>query len=271
MKTAVVFDSAGTLLHTYRVAKDIINNSIVEGVETTTLTCSAKGRALVLLYAHSQNIINESEEELLSRYLKNNNINFGVACSCGVVTMNEVSEILYSDCEAKINDLQTCIKAVWDCCKKLPVVAMNSGVIVNKNIGRIEYTITSGGRPFSGAKKTIQALQEMDIATYVASGDRTDKLMKMADYLGIPHGNVHGVATPSIKAQVVKDLKAEYDTVIMVGDGVNDISAMKEADVAILTEQQKGKKPQILIQSADYIIKEVSEVIEISAKYKNFK
>ncbi|MDD3407660.1 MAG: HAD family hydrolase, partial [Methanomicrobium sp.] len=90
-------------------------------------------------------------------------------------------------------------------------------------------------------------------------------------YLGIPHGNVHGVATPSIKAQVVKDLKAEYDTVIMVGDGVNDISAMKEADVAILTEQQKGKKPQILIQSADYIIKEVSEVIEISAKYKNFK
>ncbi|WFN35867.1 HAD family hydrolase [Methanomicrobium antiquum] len=266
MKTAVVFDSAGTLLHTYRVAKDIINDSMVEGVETTTLTCSAKGRALVLLYAHSKNIINEPESELLSSYLKFNGITFGVACSCGVVTIGDVSDILYSDEVAKTGDLQTCIRKVWSCCKKLPVVAMNSGVIVNKNIGRIEYAITSGGRPFSGAKKTIQTLQEMDIATYVASGDRTDKLMKMADYLGIPHGNVHGVSTPSIKAQIVKDLKEVYENVIMVGDGVNDIAAMKEADIAILTEQQKGKKPKILVEAADYIINDVSEVIEIAKK-----
>ena len=167
MTTAVVFDSAGTLLHTYRVAKDIVNNKIVEGVETTTLTCSARGRALILLYAHSQNIINASGEELLSSYLKNKNIKFGVACSCGVVTMSEISDILYSDNNAKVADLQTCIKSVWSCCRKLPVVAMNSGVIVNKNINRIEYAITSGGRPFSGAKKTIQTLQEMDIATYL--------------------------------------------------------------------------------------------------------
>ncbi|MDD4127182.1 MAG: HAD family hydrolase [Methanomicrobium sp.] len=271
MKTAVVFDSAGTLLHTYRIARDVINNSIVEGVETTTLTCSAKGRALVLLYAHSKNIINAPEEEILSSYLKANNINFGVACSCGVVTITEVSDILYSDSTAKISDLQICIKSVWNCCKKLPVVAMNSGVIVNKNLNRIEYVITSGGRPFSGAKKTIQTLQEMDIATYVASGDRTDKLMKMADYLGIPHGNVHGVATPSMKAQVVKDLKTLYDNVIMVGDGVNDIAAMKEADIAILTEQQKGKKPKILIEAADYIIKDVSEVVNITAKSSNLQ
>lgn len=266
MTTAVVFDSAGTLLHTYRIAKDIINNKIVEGVETTTLTCSARGRALVLLYVHSQNIVNAPGEELLSSYLNDKDIKFGVACSCGVVTMSEVSDILYSDNEAKLNDLQTCIKSVWSCCKKLPVVAMNSGVIVNKNINRIEYAITSGGRPFSGAKRTIQTLQEMDIATYVASGDRTDKLMKMADYLGIPHGNVHGVATPSIKAQIVRDLKTQYDRVIMVGDGVNDISAMKEADIAILTEQQKSRKPAILIKAADYIIKDVSEVVEIVVK-----
>ncbi|MBN2734163.1 MAG: HAD family hydrolase [Methanomicrobiaceae archaeon] len=264
MRTAVVFDSAGTLLHTYRIAKDILNNKTVEGVETTTLTCSARGRALVLLYAHSQNIVNAPGEELLSSYLSNNRIKFGIACSCGVVSMSEVSDILYSDNEAKLADLQSCIKSVWNCCKKLPVVAMNSGVIVNKNINRIEYAITSGGRPFSGAKKTIQTLQEMDIATYVASGDRTDKLMKMADYLGIPHGNIHGVATPSMKAQIVRDLKLQYDKVIMVGDGVNDISAMKEADIAILTEQQKSKKPAVLLNAADFIITDVSEVIGIA-------
>ncbi|MBP2132911.1 Cu+-exporting ATPase [Methanomicrobium sp. W14] len=267
MKAAIVFDSAGTLLRTYRIARNVSEKNIVKGVETTTLTCSEKGRALILLYAHSKSIIDAPENELLSSFLKSNKIHFGVACSCGVVTMTEISEILDSDSTATTGDLQACIRKVWNSCKKLPVVAMSSGVIVNKNLKNIEYTITSGGRPFSGAKKTIQTLQEMNIATYVASGDRTDKLLKMADYLGIPHGNVHGISTPSVKAQVVKDLKKEYDTVFMVGDGVNDIAAMKEADVSVLTEQQNSRKPKVLVESADHIIKEVSEVIGIAEKY----
>ncbi|WOF15712.1 HAD family hydrolase [Methanoplanus sp. FWC-SCC4] len=263
MTTAVVFDSAGTLLRTYRVARDISNNKIVEGVETTTLTCSAKGRALILLYAHSQDIVDAPYEKLLSKYLEENKISFGIACSCGIVTADEVSALLYKDKNAQVSDLQTCIKMVWNCCKKLPVVAMNSGVIVNKYTGGIEFAITSGGRPFSNARATIQKLQQMEVATYVASGDRTDKLMKMADYLGIPHGNIHGVATPSIKAQVVEDLRVHYDNVVMVGDGVNDIAAMKVADIAILTEQQQKQKPRILVDAADYIIKDVSEVTGI--------
>jgi len=52
----------------------------------------------------------------------------------------------------------------------------------------------------------------------------------------------------------------------MVGDGINDLTAMKEADIAILTEQQYSKKPKILEDEADYIIKDVSEVIDIVKK-----
>jgi Cu+-exporting ATPase len=269
MTLAVVFDSAGTLLHTLRVAKDIPKNRIVEGVETTTLTCSEEGRSLILLYVNSKELIKADPGRLLSDYLNENKVSFGLACSSIVTTTEEISELLYGDEKATCEDLQTCIRKVWNCCKKMPVVALNNGVIVNKEINAIEFAITSGGRPFSNAKDTIRLLHENNIATYVASGDRTDKLIKMADYLGIPHGNVHGVATPRIKAQIVSGLKEEYDRVVMVGDGINDLTAMRESDIAILTEQQYDKKPKVLEEAADFIIKDVSEVFEIAKMYNS--
>jgi len=49
----------------------------------------------------------------------------------------------------------------------------------------------------------------------------------------------------------------------MVGDGINDLCAMKRADIAILTEEQPGDKPAELYQAADHVVKNVREVIEI--------
>ena len=84
----MVFDSAGTLLYTYRVAKDIQNNRVIEGVETTTLTCSEKGRALILLYVNSREIMKANPEMLLSEYLKEKKINFGGAKKCAGCYLN---------------------------------------------------------------------------------------------------------------------------------------------------------------------------------------
>jgi Cu+-exporting ATPase len=85
----------------------------------------------------------------------------------------------------------------------------------------------------------------------------------MADHLGIPRDRVYGVATPTVKAQIVNDLRQEYDRVLMVGDGINDLHAMRNADIAILTIQQPGERPEELFKEADYIVKNVSEVVTI--------
>ncbi|MDG6257583.1 MAG: HAD-IC family P-type ATPase [Methanomicrobiaceae archaeon] len=266
MSIAVVFDSAGTLLRTFRVAKDIRKGEIIEDVETTTLAYSCEERALVTLYLHSMDVMEAPAEQLLSEFLTSRQIGFGIACAWQVVTAEDVAAILYHDRLASVGDLQDCIRRVWGICKREVVVALASGVMINQMMEAIEYTITSGGRPFGGARETIRELHKMGIASYVASGDRTDKLVRMADYLGIPHDNVHGVATPSIKAQVVRDLKSQYDTVVMVGDGINDLTALREADVAILSEQQSCNKPQALIDAADHIVRSVTEVADIVRK-----
>jgi Cu+-exporting ATPase len=103
----------------------------------------------------------------------------------------------------------------------------------------------------------------MGVPTFIASGDRVTKLERMADHFGIPRDRVYGVATPTVKAQIVNDLRQEYDRVLMVGDGINDISAMRNADIAILTIQQPGDRPEELYKAADHVVKNVSDVVAI--------
>jgi Cu+-exporting ATPase len=263
MSVAVVFDSAGTLLNTYRVAKDICNKKLLPGIETTTLTFSSPDRVLVVLPVKSKMMIDTPSDTLLSDYLIEHNMSFGVSCTRRITTAEEIGDVLYADKTARVGDLQECIRNVWTVCKAESVVTMNSGAIINMSLGAVEFTITAGGWPFDGAKETITSLHRMGVPTFIASGDRVTKLEKMADHLGIPRDRVYGVATPTVKAQIVSDLKQEYDKVLMVGDGINDLCAMRNADIAILTIQQAGDRPEELYAAADFVVKDVGAVLPI--------
>jgi len=263
MSVAVVFDSAGTLLNTYRVAKDICHKKLLPGIETTTLTFSSPDRVLVVLPVQSKQMINTPSDMLLSEYLMQHDMGFGVSCTRKIITAEEIGDILYADKRARVGDLQECIRNVWTVCKAESIVTLNSGAIINMALGAVEFTITAGGWPFDGAKETISALHRMGVPTFIASGDRVTKLEKMADHLGIPRDRVYGVATPTVKAQIISDLKQEYDQVLMVGDGINDLCALRNADVAILTVQQAGDRPEELYTAADHIVKDVGAVLPI--------
>ncbi|MDO9540318.1 MAG: HAD family hydrolase [Methanocalculus sp.] len=264
MTIAVVFDSAGTLLRTYRVVKDIREDTIRKDIETTTLTFHDADRILVLINVHSQEVMKADSCQLLSEFLIEHRIDFGISCGRRVITQEEVAGILYHENGACVGDLQDTIRDVWIRCSQIkPIMAINSGVILNLRTRSIEYTITAGGSPFPGAKETITRLHQMGVATFIASGDRGSKLERMGDFLGIPHDRIYGVATPTMKAEIVKELKQVYTTVLMVGDGINDLRAMREADIAILSEQQPGERIEALKTAADYTIKEVYEVISI--------
>ena len=263
MSIAVVFDSAGTLLNTYRVAKDICNQKLLPGIETTTLTFSSPDRVLIVLPVHSQDLLATPPEALLSEYLVRHDIGFGISCTRKITTADEIGDILYADDSTRVGDLQECIRNVWTVCREESVVTLNSGAIINMAQRRIEFAITAGGWPFEGAKEAITALHRMGVPTFIASGDRVTKLERMADHLGIPRDRVYGVATPTVKAQIVSDLRQEYDRVLMVGDGINDLCAMRNADIAILTIQQPGDRPEDLYKEADYVVKSVGEVVTI--------
>jgi soluble P-type ATPase len=263
MSVAVVFDSAGTLLNTYRVAKDIRNQKLLPGIETTTLTFSSPDRVLIVIPVHSKDLMAAPRDAILSEYLVRHDIGFGISCTRKITTADEIGDILYTDDRARVGDLQECIRNVWTVCKEESVVTLNSGAIINMAQRGIEFAITAGGWPFTGAKEAVTALHRMGVPTFIASGDRVTKLERMADHLGIPRDRVYGVATPTVKAQIISDLRQEYDRVLMVGDGINDLNAMRNADIAILTVQQPGDRPEELYKEADYVVKNVGEVVTI--------
>jgi len=263
MTVAVVFDSAGTLLATYRVAKDVARQELLPGIETTTLTFASAERVLIVLPVHSKHIIAAPPEMLLSEYLTQNQIGFGISCTRKILTAEDIGDLLYADRRAMVADLQECIKNVWGACRGEFMLTLNSGAILNMAQRSIEFAITAGGWPFEGAKETITTLHRLGIPTFIASGDRSTKLEIMADHLGIPRDRVNGVATPSVKAQIVADLRKEYDHVVMVGDGINDLAALLQADTAILTVQQPGSRPEELYSAADHVITHVRDVLPI--------
>jgi soluble P-type ATPase len=260
---AVVFDSAGTLLRTYRVVKNIPSGELLLDVETTAITAASDDRALLVLNVRSRDVMKGPPDLLLSEYLGTHQVSFGVSCANRVFTHGDLADLLYGDRGAKVSDLQECIREVWERCRLEALVVIDSGVILNFSPGIIEFTVTSGGRPFAGAVETIEELHRMGVATFIASGDRASKLERIADNLGIPRDHVHGVATPSIKARIVEDLKERHDLVVMVGDGINDLPALERADVSVLTLQQPGEKPEMLFRASDHVVPRVRDVVTI--------
>jgi Cu+-exporting ATPase len=263
MQVAVVFDSAGTLLRTYRVVKDVRSGEMLMDIETTMLTFADPDRVLCVLHGHARDFMKAPPETLVSDYLRERRIGFGISCTRRVVERETVKAILRDDKNATLGDMQECMRIIWPEIKDKEIVALNNGLIVHTGHKTIEFCVTAGGTPFQGAKETITCLHHMGVFTYIASGDREAKLERMADYLGIPRDRVFGVATPAIKEKIILDLKQQYDIVVMVGDSINDLRAMRAADIAVLSCEQPSVKPRELTLEADHCIRDLRAVLDI--------
>jgi Cu+-exporting ATPase len=81
--------------------------------------------------------------------------------------------------------------------------------------------------------------------------------------LGFDLERVYSVSSPKRKAEIVMDLKKNYRRVVMIGDGLNDIYALRAADVGVLTLQQDTRPPPQLLSAADRVIRNINELPEI--------
>jgi Cu+-exporting ATPase len=80
------------------------------------------------------------------------------------------------------------------------------------------------------AKKTINYLHENNIEVIVCSGDNTNAVKKICEQLNI--NNFKANMNPIDKANLIESLQKD-NTVIMVGDGINDTLALSKADISI--------------------------------------
>jgi len=122
-------------------------------------------------------------------------------------------------------------------------------------------------------KETITALAKQRIQLKIISGDSAETLRSISAQLHLPitylyeqaelinlepeafslkvkQGQFFARITPSMKEQIISELVAQGELVAMVGDGVNDVRAMKKSHVAIAVNESS----QVTKDVADIIL-----------------
>ncbi len=127
------------------------------------------------------------------------------------------------------------------------------------------------------AKDTVDYLTRSDVAVKVISGDGVRTVQAVARATGVPHADraiagpdlpeegpelervatettVFGRITPEQKRDLVRAMTAQGRYVAMIGDGVNDVLALKEARLAIAmgngSQMAKGVADLVLLTNA---------------------
>jgi len=108
----------------------------------------------------------------------------------------------------------------------------NSLVYVASN-GQLIGVILYSDPPRLESKGVIQELRNMDIDSYMLSGDVTHIARVIASDLGMEPDNIYAEAFPERKVEVVRSLHDSGKTVAFCGDGINDSAALAYADVSI--------------------------------------
>lgn len=110
----------------------------------------------------------------------------------------------------------------------------------------------------AGSKEAVAALRELGMTAYMLTGDNAACARYIAERAGILSDMVYAEVLPEDKLTYVKEHKAQSAQlrgkarkgVAMIGDGINDSPALKEADVGIAM----GNGTDVAIESADIVL-----------------
>lgn len=252
---AVVLDAAGTMLRMYRVAKDLSRGLLLRKVVTWELIMEKSGRALVVPQMDIDLLVLSPPEEPLSSLFRGREDCVEISCSSSPVSRELAVAILLRS-RAKVSDLQEVHSAVKARC---PEKYQTTGMIVDEDLQEVTHALCTGGTPFPGLGGVLREIERLGADVFVASGDSMRSLANLKDY-GIDLGRVYPVASPRRKQEIVIGLKERYSRVVMVGDGLNDLYALKAADLGVLSVQQDSHPASSLALAADEIMRDIQEL-----------
>ena len=109
----------------------------------------------------------------------------------------------------------------------------------------------------------VKALQKLKIDVIMLTGDNAQTAESIARQAGVSH--FISDVLPADKADVIRNMRREGRTVLMVGDGINDAPALATADLGMAV----GNGTDIAVESADVVLMQnsllgVSDAIALS-------
>ncbi|MBM7409684.1 HAD family hydrolase [Methanococcus maripaludis] len=262
MKLAVVFDASGTLVSIRRIIKNVVTQKFLCNCQTVDIVDQKEGRSLVILKENPLEVLdNENPDILISSFL--NGVNWGISYCNPPIDKSGI----FKDNETKLKELQDPLAVL----KRFDIETdYGSAIIADTISGRIEYTVATGGCIFPEVSRTIQDLENMGASVFIASGDSRKFIERLGNIVGVQNKCLMPEAHHKLKRDLILNLKQEGYTVVMVGDASNDILAMEESDLSVIT-LQNGNVSKKALETAQVKIENISEIVDIVKNYMNEK
>jgi len=116
------------------------------------------------------------------------------------------------------------------------------------------------------AKKTITDLKDLGIKNFILlSGDKQRIATHIGSLLDIPQA--YGEVFPEEKLNMIEKMQTQHHVVVMLGDGINDAPALKQADVGIAMGQE-GMEPAIDASDIVFINNNLYDLVFVYALSK---
>src|SRR5574341_596610 len=193
MKIAVVFDSAGTLLRMYRVAKNIKTGEYLHELVSTEFVGKKPYCAILVMQVDSNKLVACPPDMLISEFIRKHSIDIEVGCSRSQIDKSTAISVVGNDTRAKMSDLQDVMAAVKERCRD--IFYMGVGLIIDVDTKDIPYVVCTGGKVYTNTPVVIETLNEMCVDAYIASGDSMRNLSTLAKNVNVPLDQVFEIAT----------------------------------------------------------------------------
>lgn len=197
------------------------------------------------LEAHSNHPLAEG----ILNEAKDRGISIPPASNVSVISGTGLSGLVY-DLDVKIVTAAYLEKHDMSYDKKLFDQLANEGnsisflTLFNEVVG----VIAQGDQIKPEAKQTIEALKQEVITPAMLTGDNKSSAMIVANRLGIV--DVFASLLPDDKERIILEYQSKGNSVMMVGDGVNDAPALARADIGVAI----GAGTDVAIDSADVVL-----------------
>ncbi len=249
MRKAVVLDKSGTIIDPCRVIYDMSSRKFIFH-ENTLKYVVGRNEALINIRGP------------VSALLKGNLKGVSLKASCSAFAPVPTVEVSSLSEKGVADGIRLISKQAEEHCSSELGVCI--AAIINKE-GEITGIVGLGGRIYGEVEAVVGRMQSSGTDVFLATGNCKDMTIRCAEALGIPKEYIIFDASPEDKRDLVRRLRGFYGAVVMVGNDINDLTAMSEADVAVIvkrggatTDDRVGR-----CEDVDYVVPSLVEVEEI--------
>jgi len=232
----IAFDKTGTITVGHPVVTDIVP---LDGVDEAFLLESAASLEQGSEHPLAEAVVQAARErnmELRSPETFHADTGRGVYGTVGGAEVAVGTRRLAEDSGVDIGPIEETVERLEDEAKTAMLVVVD---------GRLLGAIAVADPLKDDAPAAIRELERMGMRTAMITGDNRRTADAIARRVGISH--VLAEVMPEGKVEEVRSLQQKLGSVAMVGDGINDAPALKQADVGIAI----GTGTDVAIEAAD--------------------